>query len=139
MINSGVETPISSLEGNTPSRNFSTPLDLAHSFGQPVDVAEVVHDPKIAEARKNQEASKVAIYGLFQEVYGPFSLHCIFTGMADHDANALLLRILNFPKNLQSLLADYETKLQRFISVVPRRAVGTTRSQHNLTKVVGSD
>ena len=109
MINSGVETPISSLEGNTPSRNFSTPLDWAQSFGQPVDVAEVVQDPKIVEARKNQEASKVAIFCLFQEVYGPFALHCIVTGMADRDANALLMRTLDFPKNLQSLLADYET------------------------------
>ena len=81
MINSGVETPTSSLEGNTPSRNCSTPLDLAQSFGQPIDVAEVLHDPKIVEARKNQEASKVAIFDLFQEVYRPFALHCILTPM----------------------------------------------------------
>ena len=85
MINSGVETPISSLEGNTPSRNFSTPLDLAQSFGQPVDVVEVVQDPKIVEARKDQEASKAAIFDLVQEVYRPLALHSTFTGIADPD------------------------------------------------------
>ena len=47
MINSGVETPISSMEGITPSRKFSTPLDLAQAFGQSVDVVEAVQDPII--------------------------------------------------------------------------------------------
>ena len=42
---SRVETPVSSLEDIIPSRNFSTPLDLASSFGQPIDVAEVVQNP----------------------------------------------------------------------------------------------
>ena len=74
MINSGVETPISSLEGNTPGRNFSTPLDLAQAFGQPVDMVEAVQDPMITEARKNQEASKVAILNLVQEVYRPITV-----------------------------------------------------------------
>ena len=85
MINSGVETPISAMEGITPSRKFSTPLDLAQAFGQPVDVAELVHDPKIVEARKNQEASKAAIFDLVQEVYRPLALHSTFTGIADPD------------------------------------------------------
>ena len=92
MINSGVETPISSLEGNTPSRKFSTPLDLAQAFGQPVDVAEVAQNPEIAEARKKQEASKAAIFNLVQEVYRPIALHSSFTGMVENDAHALWLR-----------------------------------------------
>ena len=119
MINSGIETPISSMEGITPSRKFSTPLDLAQAFGQPVDVAEVVHDPKIVEARKNQEASKAAIFNLVQEVYRPIALHSSFTGMADNDAHVLLVRTLEFPKNLQSLMADYETKSQLLLELNP--------------------
>ena len=119
MINSGVETPISSMEGITPSRNFSTPLDLAQAFGQPVDVAEVAQNPKIAEARKNQEASKAAIFNLVQKVYRPIALHSSFTGMADNDAHALLMRTLEFPKTLQSLMADYEIKSQRLLALNP--------------------
>ena len=96
MINSGVETPISSMEGITLSRKFSTPLDLAQAFGQPVDLVEAVQDPKIVEARKDQEASKAAIVNLVQEVYWPIALHSSFTRMADNDAHALLMRTLNF-------------------------------------------
>ena len=105
--------------GNTPSRNFSTPLDLTQSFGEPVDVAEVVQDPKTVEARKNQEASNAAIFGLFQKVYGPSDLHYIFTGIPDLDANVLFRRILDFPKHLQSLLADYETNSQHLPALNP--------------------
>ena len=96
MINSGVETPISAMEGITPRRKFSTPLDLAQAFGKPVDVAEVAPNPEIAEARKKQEASKAAIFNLVQEVYKSIALHSSFTGMANDDAHALLMRTLNF-------------------------------------------
>jgi hypothetical protein len=107
MINSGVETPISAMEGITPSRKFSTPLDLAQAFGKPVDVAEVAPNPEIAEARNKQEACKAAIFNLVQEVYRPIALHSSFTGMADNDANVLLRRTLNFLNIFQSLMNDY--------------------------------
>ena len=54
VINSGVETPLCSLEGNIPNRFFSTALYLAKSFGQPVDVTEVVQNPEIVEASPNR-------------------------------------------------------------------------------------
>ena len=119
MINSGVETPISSMEGITPSRKFSTPLDLAQAFGQPVDVAEVAQNRKIVEARKNQEASKAAIVNLVQEVYRPIALHSSFTGMADNDAHALWLRTVNFFKILQSLMNDYDVKSELLLELNP--------------------
>ena len=119
MINSGVETPISAMENITPSRKFSTPLDLAQAFGQPVDVAEVAQNPEIAEARKKQEASKAAIFNLVEEVYRPIALHSSFTGMAENEAHALWLRTVNFFKILDSLMNDYDAKSELLLDLNP--------------------
>ena len=135
MINSGVETPISSMEGITPSRKYSTPLDLAQAFGQPVDVVAAVQDLKIAEARKNQETSKAAIVNLVQEVYRPLALHSSFTGMVDNDTHALLMRTLNFLKILQSLMADSETKSQLLLELNPDETLERLDSNTILQKV----
>ena len=78
-----------------------------------------VQDPEIAEARKNQEASKAAIFILVQEVYRPIALHSSFTGMADNDAHALWLRIINFFNILQSLMNDYEAKSELLLKLNP--------------------
>ena len=119
MINSGVETPISAMEGITPSRKFSTPLDLAQAFGKPVDVAEVAPNPEIVEARNKQEACKAAIFNLVQEVYKPIALHSSFTGMANDDAHALLMRTLNFVNIFQSLMHDYENNSKLLLELNP--------------------
>ena len=102
-------------------------------------MVEAVQDPKIVEARKNQEAFKAVIFDFVQEVYRPIALHSSFTGMADNDAHALLMRTLNFVYILQSLMADYETKSQRLLALNPDETLEQLDSNTVSQKSVESD
>ena len=51
------------------SLHISSPLDLARSFGQLVDVAVAVQNPDIVEAQRDKKATKSAIFRLFLELF----------------------------------------------------------------------
>ena len=57
--------------------------------------------------------------------------------MVDDDAHALLMRTLEFPKTLQSLMADYETKSQRLLALNPDESLKQLDSNTISQKLLG--